>query len=62
VVYKSFCSSPIDTSAHNIDFIIDRTVLPEVSKAMLAKMAEEQIPAKLTLGMDEAGNFIYAFT
>jgi type VI secretion system protein VasG len=51
----------IDTGARNIDFIIDRTVLPEVSKAMLAKMAEEQIPAKLTLGMDEAGNFTYLF-
>lgn len=51
----------IDTGARNIDFIIDRTVLPEVSKAMLAKMAEEQIPAKLTLGMDEAGNFTYVF-
>jgi hypothetical protein len=28
---------------------------------MLAKMAEEQIPAKLTLGMDAAGNFTYVF-
>jgi ATP-dependent Clp protease ATP-binding subunit ClpA len=27
----------IDTGARNIDFIIARTVLPEVSKAMLAK-------------------------
>jgi type VI secretion system protein VasG len=52
----------IDTGARNIDFIIDRTVLPDVSKAMLAKMAEEKMPSKLTLGMDEKGNFTYSFT
>lgn len=51
----------IDTGARNIDFIIDRTLLPEVSKAMLAKMTEEKMPAKLTLGMDEKGNFTYVF-
>jgi type VI secretion system protein VasG len=51
----------IDTGARNIDFIIDRTVLPQVSKAMLAKMAEEQIPAKLALDMNEAGNFTFSF-
>jgi type VI secretion system protein VasG len=52
----------VDTGARNIDFIIDRTVLPDVSKAMLGKMAEERMPAKLTLGMDEAGNFTYSFS
>ncbi|MBP1649623.1 MAG: ClpV1 family ATPase, partial [Bacteroidetes bacterium] len=51
----------IDTGARNIDFIIDRTVLPEVAKAMLAKMAEEKMPSKLTLGMDDKGDFVYAF-
>jgi type VI secretion system protein VasG len=51
----------IDTGARNIDFIIDRTLLPEVSKAMLAKMTEEKMPAKLTLGMDAAGDFTYVF-
>ncbi len=51
----------IDTGARNIDSIIDRTLLPEVSKAMIIKMAEENIPAKLTLGMDEKGSFTYTF-
>jgi type VI secretion system protein VasG len=51
----------VDTGARNIDFIIDRTVLPDVSKTMLARMAEEAMPSKLTLGMDESGNFTYAF-
>ncbi len=52
----------IDTGARNIDFIIDRSVLPDVSKALLVKMAEQQVPATLTLGMNEKGDFTYAFT
>ena len=51
----------IDTGARNIDFIIDRTLLPEVSRAMITKMAEEEVPARLTLGMNEKGDFTYAF-
>jgi type VI secretion system protein VasG len=52
----------VDTGARNVDFIIDRSVLPDVSKALLAKMAEQQIPAMLTLGIDEKGEFTYAFS
>jgi type VI secretion system protein VasG len=52
----------VDTGARNIDFIIDRTVLPEVSKAMLAQMAEEKMPTKLRLGIDKKGNFTYKFS
>ena len=51
----------VDTGARNIDAIIDRTVLPDVSKAMLEQMAEEQVPKSLELGLDEAGDFTYAF-
>jgi type VI secretion system protein VasG len=51
----------IDTGARNIDFIIDRTVLPDVAKEMLARIAEEKMPSKLTLGMDASGNFTYSF-
>jgi type VI secretion system protein VasG len=51
----------VDTGARNVDFVIDRTVLPDVSKALLAKMAEQQVPATLTLGINEAGEFTYAF-
>ncbi|OQY28219.1 MAG: ClpV1 family T6SS ATPase [Candidatus Cloacimonetes bacterium 4572_55] len=50
-----------DLGARNIDYIIDRHLLPEVSKEMLAFMAEEQEPIKLTLGIDETGNFSYLF-
>lgn len=51
----------VDTGARNIDFIIDRTLLPEASRVLLAQMANEQMPSRLTLSIDEAGNFTYAF-
>ncbi|PAP75729.1 type VI secretion system ATPase TssH [Rubrivirga marina] len=51
----------IDAGARNIDAIIDRTVLPEASRALLTRLAEENLPAALELGLDEAGNFTYTF-
>jgi type VI secretion system protein VasG len=51
----------IDAGARNIDAIIDRTVLPEASRALLARLAEENLPAALELGIDEAGDFTYTF-
>ena len=53
----------VDAGARNIDFIIDRTVLPDASRALLQKMAEgAALPAALVLGLDEAGAFTYTFT
>ena len=51
-----------DTGARNIDFIIDRTVLPEASKALIGKMTEEEMPSKLVLGMNKKGDFTYTFS
>ncbi|HMB93492.1 MAG TPA: type VI secretion system ATPase TssH [Rhodothermales bacterium] len=53
----------VDSGARNIDFIIDRTVLPEASKALLGRMAEEEdeMPDRLVLGINEAGDFTYTF-
>ncbi len=51
----------IATGARNIDFIIDRAVLPEASKALLAKMADEQMPEKMTLGLNNEDDFTYTF-
>jgi type VI secretion system protein VasG len=51
----------VDSGARNIDFIIDRTVLPEASKALLVKMTEEEMPERLILGIDEKGDFTYTF-
>ncbi len=51
----------IDAGARNIDAIIDRTVLPNASRALLARLADENLPAALQLGLDEAGDFTYTF-
>ncbi|WP_412068641.1 type VI secretion system ATPase TssH [Rubrivirga sp. IMCC43871] len=51
----------VDAGARNIDAIIDRTVLPAASRALLARLAEENLPAALELGIDEAGDFTYTF-
>ena len=51
----------VDTGARNIDFIIDKNVLPEASKALISRMAEGTLPGKLTLGMTEDGSFTYTF-
>jgi len=51
----------VDSGARNIDFIIDRTLLPEASKALLVKMTEEEMPEQLVLGIDENGDFTYTF-
>ncbi|HHP7238372.1 type VI secretion system ATPase TssH [Longibacter sp.] len=51
----------VDSGARNIDFILDRTVLPEASRALLGHMAEETMPNALTLGFDDEGNFTYTF-
>lgn len=51
----------VDAGARNIDFIIDRTVLPEASRALLARLADEDLPVAIELGIDEAGDFTYTF-
>jgi type VI secretion system protein VasG len=51
----------IETGARNIDFIIERTLLPELSVALLGRLAEDKAPPGLSLGFDEQGNFRYRF-
>jgi type VI secretion system protein VasG len=53
----------VDSGARNIDFIIDRSVLPDASRALLGKMAEgDALPKSLVLGLDDSGGFSYTFT
>ncbi len=51
----------VDTGARNIDFIIDRTILPDISSALLGQLADGTVPERLTLELDEAGEFTYRF-
>ena len=51
----------IETGARNVDFIIERTLLPELSAALLQRLAEDKAPQGLSLEFDEVGNFNYRF-
>jgi type VI secretion system protein VasG len=52
----------VDAGARNIDFIMNRTVLPEAARALIPRMTDDEMPARLTLGLDdEEGGFTYTF-
>ncbi|MCK7613263.1 type VI secretion system ATPase TssH [Roseibium sediminicola] len=53
----------VETGARNIDHIINRTVLPELSTELLTRMgAEEADFTKVEIGMGEGGAFSYALS
>jgi type VI secretion system protein VasG len=51
----------IETGARNIDYIIERTLLPELSAALVQRLAGDQAPLGLRLEFDQQGNFRYRF-
>lgn len=52
----------VETGARNIDHIINRTLLPEISTKILEMMGDEEQPEKLTVGLAEDGSFSYQFS
>lgn len=52
----------VETGARNIDHIINRTLLPEISTQILEMMGEESRPETLTVGISEDGTFNYTFS
>ena len=48
-----------DSGARNIDQILTRTLLPEVSTEFLSRMAQGDAFSRLKVGVDEAGLFTY---
>jgi type VI secretion system protein VasG len=51
----------VETGARNIDHIMQSTLLPEVSTAILQNMSTAALPQTLELGIDQEGNFTYRF-
>ncbi|TWU31952.1 type VI secretion system ATPase TssH [Novipirellula artificiosorum] len=45
----------VDTGARNVDHILNRTLLPELSAQVLAKLAEGKGISKIAIGSDDAG-------
>lgn len=52
----------VETGARNIDNIMQGTLLPRISTEILERMTQGPLPDTLTLGMDEQGNFTFAFS
>ena len=52
----------VETGARNIDHIMQKTLLPEISVEILGRMQEEVMPSKLTLGINDEGGFTYQFS
>ncbi|HUU83386.1 MAG TPA: type VI secretion system ATPase TssH [Phycisphaerae bacterium] len=52
----------VDLGARQIDHLLDREMLPELSRQLLQQMAEDTMPAKLTMGLDAEGQFTYRFS
>lgn len=51
----------VETGARNIDHIIRGTLLPQMSTNLLQKMSEGDLPAKMTVGIGESGDFTFEF-
>ncbi len=49
----------VESGARNIDNILSRTLLPELSSGILARLAEGQEITRVQVGVDDAGGFRY---
>jgi type VI secretion system protein VasG len=49
----------VESGARNVDNILTNTLLPDVSRQLLTKMAEGAKPAAFHVGTAEDGGFVY---
>ena len=49
----------VESGARNVDHILTRTLLPEISREFLARMAEGQAISKVQVSVDSGGGFRY---
>jgi len=54
------CTDP-ESGARSLDRIIDQSILPRISLALLERMAAGTAARRLTLGVDDANDFSFAF-
>ena len=50
----------VESGARNVDNILTNTLLPEVSKQILGKMAEGEKPSSISVSIGPDGSFVYA--
>jgi type VI secretion system protein VasG len=51
----------VETGARNIEYILNGTILPQLSQKILTHMTEGGMPSKVRLDVDEAGAFSMVF-
>ena len=51
----------VETGARNVDHIMSGTILPQMSREILARMSEEAMPSEVRLGLAEDGGFEIEF-
>jgi type VI secretion system protein VasG len=56
---KARCTE-VDSGARNVEHILMRTLLPEISNEILARLANDAPIARVHVSADEAGKFTYA--
>jgi type VI secretion system protein VasG len=50
----------VESGARNVDNILTNTLLPEVSRTILGRMAEDAAPAAIRITIGENGAFDYS--
>ena len=50
-----------ETGARNVDHILTGTVLPDIARELLSRMAEERTVARVEIQLSDAGGFNYRF-
>ena len=63
-VYTQMASrcNQVDLGARQVDHLLDREVLPELSRRLLQEMTGEDMPKAVTMGTGEDGEFTYTFS
>ncbi len=49
----------VESGARNVDNILTNTMLPEISREILSRMAEETLTEKVKVGVSPEGRFVY---
>jgi type VI secretion system protein VasG len=49
----------VESGARSVDHMLSNTVLPDISRKLLARMAEEQRAEKILLAANSEGEFVY---
>ena len=52
----------VESGARNIDHLLSNTLLPELSRGLLARLAEEQSIERVTVGVSPDGDLTYDWT